>query len=323
MDATFSATVLRRDPKLYFRDWEFIGHGAFGDVYSATQINIDGENSKNRNTGSGFNGNNDYSNHNKDEERMVAVKQVQIDGDDAWIAAEKETLTLSACQHPNVVGYYGTYFFDQSLWVVMEYCDGGTLSQLCHYNHLSEACIAYICQELLKGLEFLHSKKRMHRDIKPANILLHLDGQVKVGDVGLLVEQDEAACRTSLAGTENYMAPEMVQGLGYGCKVDIWSLGCSVLEMCDGKPPYKDVSTIACLYRIGTQQPPTLRNPSEWSDLLLHFLDCCLQKDPTKRLSAKQLLVHPFLKNAAPRSTLSSLFVHVFLTKALKSAGLL
>lgn len=146
---------------------------------------------------------------------------------------------------------------------------------------------------------------------------------MKIGDVGLLVEQDEAACRTSLAGTENYMAPEMITGQGYDCKVDVWALGCSVLEMCNGKPPCKNLSTMSCLYQLALAPPPGLARPEEWSDLLVHFLDCCLQSDPTRRLSSRQLAVHPFLKTAAPRSALASLFAHVFLNRALKAAGLM
>jgi len=256
-------------------------------------------------------------------ERIVAIKQVQIDGPESWGAGEKETLTLSACSHPNVVSYLGTYHADNSLWLVMDFCDGGTLAQFCYHNPLDEPSIAYICREVVSGLHFLHQRKRVHRDLKPANILLHLDGRVRIGDLGLLVDIEDGAPRSSLAGTENFMAPEMISGSGYDGKVDIWSLGCSLLEICNGKAPYKSLSTMSCLFRLATDPPPTLNRPGDWSPELRHFLNRCLEKDPHRRASAAELLEHSFIARAAPRSQLAARFVQVFVNRTLKAAGLI
>ncbi|NXN01524.1 PAK3 kinase, partial [Sylvia borin] len=131
-----------------------------------------------------------------------------------------------------------SYLVDEELWLVMEYMDGGTLSDVINSTRMFEGEIAAVSRQCLQGLDFLHSNLVMHRDLKSANILLRTDGSVKLADFGLsaqlIIDQNQ---RTSMAGTSWWMAPEIVMHKPYGPKVDIWSFGIVGIEMVEGEPP--------------------------------------------------------------------------------------
>ncbi|NXU34025.1 PAK1 kinase, partial [Drymodes brunneopygia] len=131
-----------------------------------------------------------------------------------------------------------SYLVDEELWLVMEYMDGGTLSEVINKRHMSEEEIAAVSRECLQGLHFLHSNRVIHRDVKSCNILFRTDGSVKLADFGLsaqlIPEQNQ---RTSMAGTVWWMAPEIVTRKPYGPKVDIWSFGIVGIEMVEREVP--------------------------------------------------------------------------------------
>ncbi|NXE70897.1 PAK3 kinase, partial [Calcarius ornatus] len=134
-----------------------------------------------------------------------------------------------------------SYLLGEELWLVMEYMDGGTLSDVITKTYLSEVEMAAISRECLRGLDFLHSNHVIHRDVKSDNILLRTDGSVKLGqsDFGLSTQLTPEKNRKSvIAGTIWWMAPEMVKDQPYGPKVDIWSFGIVGIEMVDQEPPY-------------------------------------------------------------------------------------
>lgn len=175
------------------------------------------------------------------------------------VAGMRETQTMRLCiNHPNIITLYQSYHHEHYLWLVMEYCDGGTLGELTSQHHLSESLIAYIVKEILQGLVWLHSKSRIHRDLKPANILLNHDGTVHIADLGLCLEFEQHSITTSLAGTENYISPEMIRNEGYDSATDIWSLGCCLIEMCNKRAPMKHLSTFSVLYRTVMCEEPHL-----------------------------------------------------------------
>jgi serine/threonine protein kinase len=137
----------------------------------------------------------------------------------------------------------------------------------------------------------------MHRDIKSDNILLHSDGRVKVADFGFAVSLcQEEKNRQSVVGTPYWMAPELIRGTGYDAKVDVWSTAITALEMADGEPPHLHQPPLRALLLITTKAPPTLLKPEQWSKEFNHFLKCSLVLEPSKRASAEELLMHPFLK---------------------------
>ncbi|NWY35836.1 PAK3 kinase, partial [Pheucticus melanocephalus] len=131
-----------------------------------------------------------------------------------------------------------SYLVGEELWLVMEYMDGGALSDVISKTYLSEVEMAAISRECLQGLDFLHSNHVIHRDVKSDNILLRTDGSVKLGQYILGQLTPEKNRKSVIAGTIWWMAPEMVKDQPYGPKVDIWSFGIVGIEMVDQEPPY-------------------------------------------------------------------------------------
>ena len=186
----------------------------------------------------------------------------------------------------------------------MEFVHGGTLTEVLGPTiAVPEPLIAYVCKQMLLGLAFVHRQHRLHRDIKSDNVLVAFDGAVKLADfgfaVGLTEEQDN---RRSVVGTVYWMAPELIRGMDYCAKVDIWSLGITAIELADGEPPHLHETPLRALLLITTQPAPTLKNGGKWSAKFKHFLKCCLQADPAKRASADALLVHPFIATASTQA---------------------
>ncbi|MEE6510792.1 hypothetical protein FKM82_030957 [Ascaphus truei] len=217
---------------------------------------------------------------------------------------------MQQCDSPHVVKYYGSYFKNTDLWIVMEYCGGGSVSDIIRLRKqtLKEDEIATISQSTLKGLEYLHFMRKIHRDIKAGNILLNSEGNVKLADFGVAGQlTDTMAKRNTVIGTPFWMAPEVIQEIGYNCVADIWSLGITAIEMAEGKPPYADIHPMRAIFMIPSNPPPTFRKPDVWSKEFNEFVNQCLVKNPEQRASATELLQHPFIKTAKGVSILRHL----------------
>jgi serine/threonine-protein kinase CLA4 len=203
------------------------------------------------------------------------------------------------------VNFVNAFFENNILYVVMEYMEGGALTDLIDAGEIPEAQIAYISKEVVKGLNHLHSKNIIHRDIKSDNVLLGRNGEVKLTDFGFCAKlANENAKRATMVGTPYWMAPEIVKQKKYDNRVDIWSLGIMVIEMIEGEPPYLNEEPLKALYLIATNGQPELEDPSAVSEDLQDFLDACLAVDVADRESAELLLTHPFLKKAGPAKDL-------------------
>lgn len=200
---------------------------------------------------------------------------------------------------------------------MLEYIHGGTLTEVLGPTiPIPEPAIAYVCKQMCMGLAYLHRQHRLHRDIKSDNVLVDFNGAVKIADfgfaAGLTEEQDK---RKSVVGTPYWMAPELIRGLEYDAKVDVWSMGITAIEMADGEPPYLHEPPLRALLLITTQGTPTLRDPERWSQKLRHFLKCALQVDPAKRASAEQLLLHPFIQTACTQAEFSKFATHILVSR--------
>ena len=169
---------------------------------------------------------------------------------------------------------------------------------------LTERQIAYVCHEMLLGLAHIHRASIIHRDLKAGNVLLTLDGGVKLADFGVSAKnKTENQKRDTFIGTPYWMAPEVVlcetfRDQPYDFKVDIWSLGITLIEMAQMEPPYHEMSPMRVLLKIQKSDPPRLDKPSKWSGEFNDFVRLCLIKDPNKRPRAEELLGHPFVKDA-------------------------
>jgi len=174
---------------------------------------------------------------------------------------------------------------------------------------LTEEQIQVVVKQALLGLQYLHGQKKIHRDIKSGNILLTTDGDCKLADFGISAELSTTlAKRKTVVGTPYWMAPEVLLSTEYDSKADIWSLGITAIEMAEGEPPHSNVHPMRAIFMIPNSPPPTLRHTTEWSANFHNFLRKCLQKDPTKRPSATELLhSDPFVMNAGKKNIIAAL----------------
>ncbi|RAL51424.1 unnamed protein product [Cuscuta campestris] len=246
-----------------------------------------------------------YVGFNSDNGEMCAMKEVTLFSDDAKSKESAKQLAqeislLSRLRHPNIVQYYGSEMVGDKLYIYLEYVSGGSIYKLLQdYGAFGETAIRSYTQQILSGLAYLHAKNTLHRDIKGANILVDPNGRIKLADFGMAKHITGQSCPLSFKGSPYWMAPEVIKNSN-GCNlaVDIWSLGCTVLEMATSKPPWSQYEGVAAMFKIGnSKELPTL--PEHISDEGKDFIMKCLQREPLNRPTAAQLLDHPFVKNAA------------------------
>ncbi|KAF9543915.1 signal transducing kinase of the PAK [Mortierella hygrophila] len=269
------------DPTKLYRNLVKIGQGASGGVYTAYQVGTN---------------------------LSVAIKQMNLEQQPKKDLIINEILVMKESSHKNIVNYIDSFLWRGDLWVVMEYMEGGSLTEVVTTNEMADPQIGAVCRETLLGLEHLHSKGVIHRDIKSDNVLLSLNGDIKLTDFGFCAQLKESqGKRTTMVGTPYWMAPEVVTRKEYGPKVDIWSLGIMAIEMLEGEPPYLNENPLRALYLIATNGTPALQNPEKLSYEFKDFLAQCLEVDPEKRPTATELLKHPFLVKAHSVRTLAPL----------------
>jgi len=274
----------RKDPEKEFQLLEKLGEGSYGSVWKAIH----------KQTGS-----------------VVAVKRVSIDNDLEDIVKEIEF--MKGCSSPYIVRYYGSYFKDSELWIVMEYCGAGSICDIMKIcdKTLTEEQIAVVCKDVLHGLFYLHGVRKIHRDIKAGNILLNMNGASKLADFGVSGQlSDTMAKRQTVIGTPFWMAPEVIQEVGYDFKADLWSLGITCIELAESKPPYSNIHPMRAIFMIPSRPPPKLTEPEKWSPVFEDFLAKCLIKNPDQRPSSKELLEHAFIVGAKSRALLQPLLDH-------------
>lgn len=276
-----SEESLTRQPEEVFDILCKLGEGSYGSVYKALH---------------------------KESGNVVAIKQVPLDTDLHEII--KEISIMQQCDSPYVVKYYGSYFKNTDLWIIMEFCGAGSVSDIIRLRKktLTECEIATILSDALKGLEYLHSNRKIHRDIKAGNILLNTDGHAKLADFGVAGQLTETISkRNTVIGSPFWMAPEIILEIGYDCVADIWSIGITALEMAEGKPPYADIHPMRAVFMIPTKPPPSFRDPDRWSAEFIDFVSVCLVKNPCDRASATDLIQHIFLQKSKGPTALTQM----------------
>lgn len=260
-----------------------IGHGVMSDVYAARCIP---------------NG------------QLCAIKIINLDTVELNISQFRRGISFWATsKHPNLVQYYCSFVVDSSLWIVMEYMDGGSSSDIMEYGFAhgfkDETLIATIVKNVLEFLEYFHSNHLIHRKIQPSNILFSEKGEIKVGNLslsaGLIQEGIRKVGRTSSLSQTCYLAPEVLQGKPYTEVSDIWSLGVTISEFAKGIKSLGFKSEMEQIKSIETgsfKRLVLMLIDDSFSDQLREFIDLCLTNSPDKRPTAKALLSHKFLKKA-------------------------
>ncbi|KAI9338746.1 kinase-like domain-containing protein [Obelidium mucronatum] len=272
-------------PIVNWTQGKMIGQGAFGKVFHA--LNLDtGEFMAVKQVllGPSSGANNAAS---------EANKKKQSD------ALERELDMLKDLEHENIVRYLGFELKDGSLNLFLQYVSGGSIASLLSKTGKLDLIVArYFTFQILCGMAYLHSKNIIHRDIKGGNILVDADGICKISDFGTSKKNAyqmayQRVTRMSMQGTIPWMAPEVAKGKGYSAKVDIWSVGCMVLEMLTGVPPWHKVSA-SVIYLLGTGNSPPV--PDDLSPIAKDFLKTCFVIDPDKRPTALELVDHEFCR---------------------------
>ncbi|XP_010745757.2 misshapen-like kinase 1 isoform X2 [Larimichthys crocea] len=275
-----------RDPAGIFELVEVVGNGTYGQVYKGRHVK----------TG-----------------QLAAIKVMEVTEEEEEEIKLEINMLKSYSHHRNIATYYGAFIKkgpagqDHQLWLVMEYCGAGSVTDLVKKtkgNCLKEDWIAYICREVLRGLSHLHSHHVIHRDIKGQNVLLTENAEVKLVDFGVSAQLDKTiGRRNTFIGTPYWMAPEVIAcdenpEATYDYRSDLWSLGITALEMAEGAPPLCDMHPMRALFLIPRNPPPKLKS-KKWSKRFLSFVDRCLVKNHLHRPATDALLRHAFIKDLA------------------------
>lgn len=226
---------------------------------------------------------------------FLAVKEVEVNqkaaqGDknkmkEMVAALDQEIDTMQHLDHVNIVQYLGCERKETSISIFLEYISGGSIgSCLRKHGQFEEAVVASLTRQTLSGLAYLHREGILHRDLKADNILLDLDGTCKISDFGISKKTDDIYGNdktNSMQGSVFWMAPEVIrsQGEGYSAKVDIWSLGCVVLEMFAGRRPWSKDEAVGAIYKIANGEAPPIPEEIEetLSPLAVAFMMDCFQ----------------------------------------------
>jgi len=245
---------------------------------------------------------------NRRDGKTYAVKVIEMEGDND-AAVRKEVEILKKLDSDTVVRYGGCYRKGSTLLIAMEFCDGGSVQDILRVadRQMKEDEIAAVCAQVLDALVYLHSHHVMHRDIKAGNVLLTTAGRAKLADFGVSAPlQSTLQRQLTVIGSPYWMAPEIISksNEGYDTRADIWSLGITAMEMAEKEPPRYDIHFARVIFVIPQQPPPTFKNPALWSNEFKDFVAQCLNKDPKKRPTAKQLLRHPFIVKGSKKPQL-------------------
>ncbi|ELP94244.1 serine/threonine protein kinase, putative [Entamoeba invadens IP1] len=260
--------VTSSNPFLELRRLESVGKGGFGEVFKA-QMKSDG--------------------------RFVALKVLKHSISERYTKIGQEIARMATWKNEYLIGIEKCWLYENRVYIVMPMCNAGSVKTVVkNKDHVFALCdVAYVIGSVLNGLAYIHERGFIHRDIKPANILMNENGGVKLIDFGLVTRVESKPHTRS--GSKQYMAPEVILQKEYDEKVDIWSIGCVTQELAEGKSPYREDGIVKLLFRTVTNGAMGLRRIKYWDNVFIDFVSQCFYYKPEQRLSAKELLAHPFI----------------------------
>ena len=266
--------IIKTDPKQDYDIIKKLATGSMGTVYIA----------KNNST-----------------EAHCAIKIIETN------SAQEESLIINEVKltinshHKNIITYFKCYHFQKTFWVIEELMSCSLADLILDMpERIPERIISYILKSVLEAIHYLHSNNRLHRDIKSDNVLLSLNGEIKLGDLGFAAQlESRNQIRNTFAGTLLWMSPELLNQRPYTYKTDIWSLGIVAYELAEGEPPYYREGQQRIVVNILNQEAPRLKNEGKWSREFAAFLSKCLVKDPDLRADTRELLNEPFISRCS------------------------
>jgi serine/threonine-protein kinase OSR1/STK39 len=207
--------------------------------------------------------------------------------------------------HTNILNHHVCFTSQTQLWMVMPIMDCGSVGNIlkCFYrNGIQDEClVATILKEILQGLNYFHEHDQIHRDVKAGNVLLDRDGKIYLSDFGVASYLHSGKNAKTFTGTPCWMAPEVIESennAGYGFKADIWSFGITAIELVKGAPPLIDYPPMKIILMIRNSDPPQLGKDDDLDSSFKEMVNSCLQKDPSKRPTAENLLKKKYFNKA-------------------------
>ncbi|KAG0341162.1 p21 protein (Cdc42 Rac)-activated kinase [Podila humilis] len=285
-----------KDPYDIYKDVVKIAEGDSGFLFSATE--------------------NSTSN-------LVVVKIIARTVTTKMKTIRNELELMKASHHQNIVAFVGCHLTPTDLWMVMERMDI-SLADVIAINPyqgqrhpdqglLQECHMARVARDILEAVAYLHQHQRIHRDIRSDNILLDSQGRVKLADFGHSVQlTKEQPRRNSVVGTPYWMAPEVIRGFNYGTSVDVWSLGIVMREMLDGEPPFLNEPPLRAMFLIASGDLPKIRHRTVASKRCMSFVEACTAGEDEDRMTAQDLMSHPFLDLACDATVMSKLLSRTY-----------
>ncbi|XP_006246559.1 serine/threonine-protein kinase ULK2 isoform X2 [Rattus norvegicus] len=267
---------------------DLVGHGAFAVVFRGR--------------------------HRQKTDWEVAIKSINKKNlSKSQILLGKEIKILKELQHENIVALYDVQELPNSVFLVMEYCNGGDLADyLQAKGTLSEDTIRVFLHQIAAAMRILHSKGIIHRDLKPQNILLsyasrrksNVSGiRIKIADFGFARYLHSNTMAATLCGSPMYMAPEVIMSQHYDAKADLWSIGTVIYQCLVGKPPFQANSPqdLRMFYEKNRSLMPSI--PRETSPYLANLLLGLLQRNQKDRMDFEAFFSHPFLEQVPVRKS--------------------
>ncbi|CAH1176110.1 unnamed protein product [Phaedon cochleariae] len=269
------------DPGGRYQLGDVFGFGVYGKVFSANDTQA--------------------------SDKKVAIKLQKSGPETEKFIEEEYKILRDLSAHANIVDFYGVFRRSEEIWFILEPCEGGPVVDLVNAllaknRRMAEEHIAYVIKETVKAVVHLHENNVIHRDIRGSNILLTKEGEVKLCDFGLSKRRRSQEEKLSdCVGSPCWIAPEVVIAEnngdgGYDSRADVWSIGITVIELGDGKPPLQDMHPTRALFQIATNPPPTVSKLSNWSENYHDFINECLVKNYDHRPYSIELIEHPFLQ---------------------------